>query len=206
MQDCYIDLRHTIYETEEEFKLFRQLLVNTVMATDIMDKELSDERKARWNAAFSEGAGADLSQDQIKNRKATIVIEHLIQASDVAHTMQHWHIYRKWNTRLFAEMHKAFIEGRAEKSPADFWYEGEIGFLRHYIIPLAMKLRSCGVFGVSANEYLSYAEQNLKEWELKGVEIVEEMVQSIAYSKAESMPPVAPKPPTDKATSTAKGA
>jgi hypothetical protein len=29
------------------------------------------------------------------NRKATIVIEHLIQASDVSHTMQHWHVYQK---------------------------------------------------------------------------------------------------------------
>jgi hypothetical protein len=25
--------------------------------------------------------------------RATIVIEHIIQASDVSHTMQHWHIY-----------------------------------------------------------------------------------------------------------------
>jgi hypothetical protein len=28
--------------------------------------------------------------------KATIVIEHIIQASDVAHTMQHRHVYQKW--------------------------------------------------------------------------------------------------------------
>jgi 3'5'-cyclic nucleotide phosphodiesterase len=34
--------------------------------------------------------------DDTTNRKATIVIEHIIQASDIAHTMQHWHIYRKW--------------------------------------------------------------------------------------------------------------
>ena len=30
------------------------------------------------------------SKRDATNRKATIVIEHLIQASDVAHTMQHW--------------------------------------------------------------------------------------------------------------------
>jgi uncharacterized MnhB-related membrane protein len=28
------------------------------------------------------------------NLRATIVMEYLIQAADVAHTMQHWHIYR----------------------------------------------------------------------------------------------------------------
>ena len=35
--------------------------------------------------------------EQVKadiDRKATIVIEHLIQASDVAHTMQHWQVYQ----------------------------------------------------------------------------------------------------------------
>ena len=43
------------------------------------------------------------------------------QASDIAHTMQHWHIYRKWNERLFEEMNTAFLQGRAEKDPAEFW-------------------------------------------------------------------------------------
>jgi hypothetical protein len=33
----------------------------------------------------------DKKQDDM-DLKATIVIEHIIQASDVAHTMQHWHI------------------------------------------------------------------------------------------------------------------
>ena len=57
------------------------------MATDIFDKELSALRKARWEKAF----GMDESFSPAgTNRKATIVIEHLIQASDVAHTMQHW--------------------------------------------------------------------------------------------------------------------
>jgi hypothetical protein len=34
------------------------------------------------------------------NRKATIVIEHLLQASDVSHTMQHWQVYIEWNEKL----------------------------------------------------------------------------------------------------------
>lgn len=50
-------------------------------------------RNARWDKAFSETPQEEIPRDTV-NRKATIVIEHLIQASDVAHTMQHWHIYR----------------------------------------------------------------------------------------------------------------
>lgn len=51
-------------------------------------------------------------------------IEHIIQASDVSHTMQHWHIYKKWNERLFQEMYQAYCEGRMEKDPSQGWYKG----------------------------------------------------------------------------------
>eukprot|EP01083_Nonionella_stella_P056364 148446_1 len=141
-----------------------------------MDKDLGALRKGRWNRAFSEQS-SDSSEDDV-NRKATIVMEHLIQASDVAHTMQHWRIYRKWNQRLFKEMYEAFLQGRAEKDPSDNWYDGEKGFFDFYIIPLAKKLKDCGVFGVSSDEYLQYAVQNRKEWDLKGQELVAEMIQS----------------------------
>ena len=180
MQDAFIDLRRTIYQTEEEFLRFRQLLVNAVLATDIMDKDLSIKRKERWTKAFSETAQSNESEAAIKSRKATIVIEHLIQASDVVHTMQHWHIYRKWNERLFMEMYKAFKQDRAAADPSTTWYEGELGFFDFYVIPLAKKLKDCGVFGVSSDEYLNYAQQNRREWESKGQQIVAEMKEKAA--------------------------
>jgi len=124
------------------------------MATDIVDKESKALRNGRWEKAFSIGSVGDTNAQEDRNRKATIVIEHLIQASDVSHTMQHWHVYRKWNERLFEEMYCAFKAGRASKDPAEFWYKGEIGFFDFYIIPLAKKLKECGVFGVSSGEYL----------------------------------------------------
>jgi hypothetical protein len=43
---------------------------------------------------------------------------------------------------------------------------------------LAKKLETCGVFGVSSDEYLSYALENRHEWELVvGEEIVQSMVE-----------------------------
>ena len=50
--------------------------------------------------------------------------------------MQHWRIYRKWNERLFHEMTVAFQAGRAEKDPAEGWYEGEIWFFDNVSVPL----------------------------------------------------------------------
>lgn len=178
MEPRFDNLRRQIYTTESEFHRFRQLLINTVLATDIMDKDLKELRNKRWANAFAENEH-DKGSRQAINRKATIVIEHLIQASDVAHTMQHWHIYRKWNERLFQELYRAWEGGRLDNDPSLNWYKGELGFFDFYVIPLAKKLKECGVFGVSSDEYLSYALQNRKEWEARGEEMVEEMVKSV---------------------------
>jgi hypothetical protein len=177
MDPCFSELRGCIYGDETEMRRFRQLLVNSVMATDIFDKELGLLRKKRWDKAFQEQGSEEGMQMDAVNRKATIVIEHLIQASDVAHTMQHWHVYQKWNARLFQEMYSAFLSGRSATDPSEGWYQGEIGFFDHYIIPLARKLKECGVFGVSSDEYLSYATANRREWEKKGHATVTGMVE-----------------------------
>ncbi|CAB9525101.1 Receptor-type guanylate cyclase gcy [Seminavis robusta] len=174
MMPDYSELRKAIAATQTDWERFRQLVVNSVLATDIADKEQKQFRNARWDKAFKDDFYEE-DMDVDRNRKATIVIEHLIQASDVSHTMQHWHIYRKWNERLFRELYKAYKEGRAVSDPTDFWYKGEIGFFDFYIIPLTKKLKECGVFGVSSDEYLNYAQQNLAEWKAKGEQVVAEM-------------------------------
>jgi hypothetical protein len=181
-------LRGCIYSNEQELRRFRQLVVNTVMATDIVDKELQTLRKERWARAFSEESKVEgdgsltTSKEQggkndDMNRKATIVIEHLIQASDVSHTMQHWHIYKQWNERFFFELYGAYKAGRATTDPSIGWYQGEIGFFDFYIIPLAKKLESCGCFGVSSHEYLNYAKANREEWVREGEGMVQEYLR-----------------------------
>ena len=81
MEPRFKDLRATIYTTREERERFRQLVVNSVMATDVMDKELNAMRRTRWDKAFADhsSASARFSDQEMANRKATIVIEHLIQ-------------------------------------------------------------------------------------------------------------------------------
>jgi 3'5'-cyclic nucleotide phosphodiesterase len=197
MQQRFSKLRSSIYADDTEMKRFRQLIVNSVMATDIVDPEQKAFRNARWEKAFHSNDSI-LEDKHIEiNRKATIVIEHLIQASDVSHMMQHvssqiqivfynkktyivllqWHIYRKWNERFFLECYQAYKMGRAKDDPSLNWYKGEIGFFDFYIIPLAKKLKECGVFGVSCDEYLNYAIKNRQEWEARGEEIVNEMIE-----------------------------
>ena len=181
----YGALQQCIFPTDAELKRFRQVVVNVVMATDIFDRELCEMRNNRWAKVFAErepGAPPDLDDE---NRKATIVIEHIMQASDVAHTMQHWHVYQKWNRRLFDELYTAFRANRMDRDPSDFWYRSELKFFDGYIIPLAKKLKECGVFGVSSDECLNYATDNRREWESKGQMIVSELVSNYQQRERE---------------------
>jgi hypothetical protein len=103
MEDCYKELRVAICGTSSELKRFRQLLVNAVLATDLADKgrlllgptrpcardsyltlcclELKELRNSRWDKAFSdtEKESSEAPCKAATDRKATIVIEHLIQ-------------------------------------------------------------------------------------------------------------------------------
>jgi 3'5'-cyclic nucleotide phosphodiesterase len=182
MEPQFANLRNCIYTTEAEIAVFRQILVNAVMATDLFDKDLKNMREARWLKTFSsqpdDDSKASLSSSSdttSSRRKAAIVIDLIIQASDVSHTMQHFTVYKKWNMKLLTEMYTAYQNGRMTKDPTEGWYEGELWFFDNYIIPLAQKLRECQVFGVSCDEFLDYAKDNRAEWEVKGRDIVQEV-------------------------------
>ena len=175
MTDRFNKMREYIFETQAELLRFRQLIVNMVLATDIFDKDFNQLRKDRWQRAFHK----NLPDSVTKDLRATIVMEHIIQASDVAHTMQHWHVYQKWNRRLFEEMYTAYKAGRMGSDPRTFWYKGELAFFDNYVIPLATKLKECNVFGVSSDEYLDYAKKNRQEWEERGEEIVAMMMAEL---------------------------
>jgi class 3 adenylate cyclase len=188
MDDSFVDLRRALYTTTDEFLLLRKLVTKSVVATDIMDKQLGACRKARWAKAFeiknedTDVITGDEYQKDDHDRKATIVLEHVIQASDVAHTMQHWQIYIKWNERLFHEMYRAFLDGRSSQDPSENWYSNELGFFDFYLIPLANKLESCGCFGVSGIEYLNYVTKNRREWESNGKEAVARYLETYSVS------------------------
>ena len=94
MSEQFLSLQKSIFRSERDMKRFRQVLVNVVLATNIFDKEINDQRKTRWAKAFE---NSDAKDDRMNDLRGTMVIEHIIQASDVSHTMQHWHVYRKWN-------------------------------------------------------------------------------------------------------------
>ena len=78
-------------------------------------------------------------------------------------------------------MSQVFVSCMCERnngvSPANYF---RVIFLFLLVIPLAKKLKDCGVFGVSSAENLDYASANRAEWEQRGKEIVEGYVKKYA--------------------------
>jgi hypothetical protein len=62
MDSGFKPLRNCIYPNDEERRRFRQLVVNAVMATDIVDKELQPPRRSRWDATFSKENSLQLDE------------------------------------------------------------------------------------------------------------------------------------------------
>jgi hypothetical protein len=188
MEPGFENLRACMFGTDEDRDRFRQLLINVVIATDIADQVRKQKEQARWQRAFEgfshwpnewdDKKESELSKVDV-SLKATVVLEQIVLASDVAHTMQHWLTFMKWNERLYRELWAAYVSGRAKKDPTVGWYEGQIGFFDGYIIPLATKLKECGVFGSAGEEYLGNALNNREEWIIKGKEISARFEQMI---------------------------
>jgi len=178
MDPSFDHLRAAIYTTKAELDHFRGLVVNSIVATDLFDKDTNENRMRRWESACAtQETGIETSkasERELRNRRATVVLEYLIQTADVCACMQHWNVYRKWNERLFQERMKAYEAGREAQNPCTVWYEQELDFFDNTILPLAKKMKACGAFG-SFDESISFASHNRQEWERNGMQIVIEM-------------------------------
>jgi len=101
-------------------------------------------------------------------------LEQIIQAADVAHTMQSWHVFLKWNEKLYNELWAAKNAGRGPDC-SNQWFEGQISFFDAYIFPLAKRVKQCGVFGGLGNVFYDNACSNRERWILEGRDLCRQM-------------------------------
>lgn len=112
----------------------------------------------------------DHSQELILTKQdleRCVLIEHLMQVTDVSHLMQNFENFVKWNYRLYKELmvcqNKNLIP-----NPTPTWASGQIGFFDFYIIPLAERAEMlCGdaLFETNLSEN---ARHNKARWEEEG--------------------------------------
>lgn len=110
--------------------------------------------------------------------KSSVILETLMNAADVAHTMQAWDNFLKWNTKLYAEIYAAHLAGRGG-DPSSNWFAGQIGFFDFYVLPLARRLARCGFREDTAQSFLRHAQENRRRWLISGEHITKEMIAMV---------------------------
>jgi hypothetical protein len=196
----YRELRHALAPTKEEARRFRLVVVASVMSTDASDPGLRSAREERWSRAFPSNRGGDkIGRDSdrgpaLYNEQATLVVGLLAQSADASHAMQHNQIHNKWNERLFLEAFKAYRSGRAERSPAEHWYEDHLAFFDEVVVPTATKVQELGILGAAAGgEMLDNATKNRYLWKANGRGAVKELAEQAERQypvKQQAAPPV----------------
>jgi hypothetical protein len=103
--------------------------------------------------------------------------EHLMLLSDVGHLLQGWENFVKWNFRLMKELNESFKKGFCP-DPRDGWFQGQIGFLDFYILPLAKrsKIYLNKEFG---NGLIENGLRNRELWVQYGVKATEIMIDAV---------------------------
>ena len=176
----YDDLRSAIYSDASEKRRFRQVLVNSVIATDFLDSKMQQHRETNWNKVFAERSKSKrrnyLDANEKRNLQVTSIIECTMQFADSSHRGQSYVTYLKWNERLFEEEMKAYHAGTSDVNPAVHWYKTELNHFDNYLIPSLSQLLSTGIFGGSGESYLKHTSDNRNAWKLDGEMIVQDMV------------------------------
>jgi hypothetical protein len=109
-----------------------------------------------------------------------VALEVMMNAADVAHTMQSWDTFLKWNCNLFHELEDAHNDKRAGSwDPTADWFNNQIVFYDLYVLPLAHRLHKTGLFGGNkGNRFVNNANAIKRRWILEGEAITKEMIAS----------------------------
>ena len=81
-------------------------------------------------------------------------------------------------------MYVAFNEKRLEIDPTVSWYSDEIKFFDTVVIPMANRLKDCGMFGMAGDDAIRCAQSNRKEWVVNGGAVVEGLKKRYKEYKA----------------------
>jgi hypothetical protein len=169
-------------------------LENSKMSNSYPDKHVvsplcGEQREQRRNSlkrVLTLNGGQTVEYFTSSNRDDTktalrhsVVLETMLNVADVAHSMQSWELFVFWNRQLFEELYEAYMAGRSENNPTNGWYENQLFFYKIYVLPLAEKMKKCGVFGDLGGEFVKNALMIRDRWEREGAQVTNEMVASV---------------------------
>jgi hypothetical protein len=142
--------------------------------TQEMEKKLSQSESDRDSIYYDFN-----DQDTRIALQQSVLIETMLNVADVAHAMQSWELFLFWNRRLYEELYVAYKIGRSEIDPSVDWFQNQLGFYKLYIIPLAKKMQTCGVFGRLGCVWTNNAIAIRDRWSREGDQITTDMIASV---------------------------
>lgn len=96
-----------------------------------------------------------------------VVTEHLMQLSDVSHSMQDWGLFLKFNFRYYKELMDCHRNGYMS-DPTPDWAKGQVGFFTNYVIPLAKRVETICGSDVASLKFSENANYNMEMWQNTG--------------------------------------
>jgi hypothetical protein len=214
------DLERFIMSSSTSKYQFQQILFDAVLSTDIMCKERGALIRDWWQRIYGDANNSNYNHEhakegcksknpiEVKNTEIQnlcpfpgssgsaclnirVIIQHMILVADIAHCMQGWRNYMKFNYRLYKELYSCFEAGLM-KCPDDFWYNGENGFFEGYIIPLARRIDiiqgiNNSTNGVEHESLESKAKKNVSIWNKVGVEAHQIMQKGLKEGEDEAI-------------------
>ena len=166
LDERYEALRACICANDDELIVFRQVLVNSIVATDLFDESLKLQRREQQQSLSRNG--------NLAEEEAAVTIDLIMQVANLSHTMQHWHVYQQWNRRLFQEALEAHMAGRMDQKPQDVWFDNELHFFDTVVLPLSKVIQANPVFGSTCDEFIEFACNNRAEWHARGRDLLAE--------------------------------
>jgi hypothetical protein len=163
------------------------------MYNSIHSYRMDEHNDPHLNSSFSPGSlrasrhSSLMSEQPDLKRKENacfleknVALEVMMNAADVAHTMQSWDTFLKWNCNLFHELEDAHNDKRAGSwDPTADWFNNQIVFYDLYVLPLAHRLHKTGLFGGNkGNRFVNNANAIKRRWILEGEAITKEMIAS----------------------------
>lgn len=155
--------------------LFSHLITSAVLATDVASSDVQGNVQKRFERVMIVE-----DDDATELDKTLVVVEQLLLLADVGHCSQSYENFLTWNRAFFHECVKDYHEGRG-MDPRPGWFEGQIGFLEGYIIPLAERCDHI----IPQCELTKGTRRILRMWKKDGKEWTDNIVEQSL--KAEEM-------------------
>jgi len=154
---------------------FLHLVTSSVLATDVSSQERQKKIQDRFERVVI------LSDEGLSEfEKTQSVVEQILLLADVGHCSQGYDIFLNWNAAFFKECLDNWWAGHGD-DPRPGWYNGQIGFIEGYILPLAER---CSTF-VPHCQLTEGARGIVRRWKKSGEAFTEQLVKQSALEDQE---------------------